>query len=299
MKKKLKEFCQRIGIEYVGIADIGPYYELEKLLKDKVDKELYTGFEESDLKKRIDPKITMENVKSIIVCLFPYFVGNEDHSNISKYTHSIDYHITINNKLQEICDFLSEGIDNFEYKYFTDTGPLVDRYLANISGVGYFGINNNIINDKYGSYVFIGYILNTYPFEIDKPLQKKCIQCMKCIKNCPGEAILGNFEMNPKNCISFISQKKEELSDTEKEILNKNKSVFGCDICQDVCPHNKKIKFTNIKEFNENLMHNLDYEEISNISNKEFKRRYGNRSFSWRGRNIILRNLEIVCPNKK
>ncbi|OPJ55797.1 tRNA epoxyqueuosine(34) reductase QueG [Alkalithermobacter paradoxus] len=293
MKNKLKEFCKSLGIE-VGIAPVKVYKDLENILNERMKKGYYTGLEEKDIKKRVDPKLTMENAKSIIVCLFPYFIGHRKDSNLSKYTHSIDYHIIVNNKLSEIANFLSQNIEGFEYKTFVDNGPLVDRHLANISGLGYFGINNNIINDKYGSYVFIGYMLNNYEFEIDLPLNKTCIKCGECIKKCPGGAILGNFEIDFSRCFAYITQKKGELSDFEKTLFEKNKSIFGCDICQDVCYHNTNIKSTEIDEFRENIISNLDYEEVANMSNKEFKRAYGNRSFSWRGKNIIIRNLELV-----
>lgn len=293
-KEKLKEFCKTIGINCVGIAGIGPYYNLEKILKHKLSNGYVTGMEEPILEKRIDPKLTMPNVKSIIVCAFPYYVGEQDDTNLSKYCYGKDYHIVIKDKLEQICDYLSNEIKNFEYKIFADNGPLVDRYLAYISGVGYFGINNNIITDEYGSYVFIGYIINNYEFYPDEPLPKTCIKCNKCVKYCPGNAILGNFELNPKRCLSYITQKKEELSDEEVISMRDNGKIFGCDICQEVCPHNKNIPLTHISEFTDDIITKLSYEEIDEISNKEFKRRYGKKAFSWRGKNIIKRNLEIV-----
>ncbi|WFD09560.1 tRNA epoxyqueuosine(34) reductase QueG [Tepidibacter hydrothermalis] len=297
MKQKIKQYCKNLKIDYVGIAGIGPYYELEKVLRDKINKGHYTGLEEKDIQKRINPRLTMENVESVIVCLFPYFSGNVENTNISKYTYGLDYHILVKEKLEKLSKMIKKDIDEFEYKIFVDNGPLVDRYLAQISGIGYFGQNNNIINDEYGSYVFIGYIMTNIKLEEDNSLDKTCINCGKCIEKCPGGALLGNFEMNPKKCLSFITQKKEELTDEEKKLFEKNPTVFGCDICQDICPHNKKINTSKIHEFTENLKHNIDYEEINTISNKEFKRRYRDRAFSWRGRKIILRNLEII--NKK
>ncbi|CAH2212313.1 tRNA epoxyqueuosine(34) reductase QueG [Tepidibacter aestuarii] len=297
MKQNIKKYCKDLNIDYVGIAGIGPYYELEKVLKNNIDKGHYTGLEEKDIQKRIDPRLTMENVESVIVCLFPYFSGNVENTNISKYTQGLDYHIVVKEKLEKLSKTIKKDINEFEYKIFVDNGPLVDRYLAQISGLGYFGINNNIINDEYGSYVFIGYIMTNIKLEQDDSLDKTCIQCGKCIRRCPSGALLGNFEMNPKKCLSFITQRKEELTDEEKILFKNNPTVFGCDICQDVCPHNKKINTTKIHEFIENLKHNIDYEEINTISNKEFKRRYRDRAFSWRGRKVILRNLEII--NKK
>ncbi|WP_373599563.1 tRNA epoxyqueuosine(34) reductase QueG [Paraclostridium bifermentans] len=290
----LKEFCKSIGVDTVGVAGIGPYYDLEKIIKKRIDKDYITGMEETVIEKRINPKVTMENVESIIVCAFPYYTEDNNKSNISKYCYGKDYHIVVKEKLEEIAKYISDKTEGFEYMVFVDNGPLVDRYLASISGIGYYGINNNIITDKYGSYVFIGYILNNYKFEVDDKNEKKCINCGKCIDSCPGGAILGSFEFNPKKCLSYITQKKEELDEEEINILNKSNKVFGCDICQDICPHNKNISKTNIKEFYENLMYSLDEDEILNISNKEFKRRYKEKAFSWRGKKIIQRNMEIL-----
>ena len=128
----------------------------------------------------------------------------------------------------------------------------------------------------------------------------KCIKCGKCVKYCPGNALLGNYEMNPKRCLSYITQKKGDLEEEEEKVLKENKKVFGCDICQDICPHNKNIPITSIERFKQDTILKLDAEEINDISNKEFKRRYGNRAFSWRGKNIIKRNINIVSekPNE-
>lgn len=293
-KNKLKEFCKSIGINCVGIAGVGPYHDLENIIKDRTKKDFITGMEETSIEKRINPRASMENAESIIVCAFPYFVEDVVDSNLSKYCYGMDYHIVVKEKLQQIADYIDSETEGFEYMIFADNGPLVDRYLASISGIGYYGINNNIITDEYGSFVFIGYIINNYYFEPDKKIEKSCAKCGKCITSCPGKAILGDFEMNPKKCLSYITQKKEDLSEDEKIALKNNKKIFGCDICQDVCPHNISISKTNIKEFKEELIYNLKQEEINNISNKEFRRRYKEKAFSWRGKKIIQRNIEIL-----
>ncbi|MGL5652544.1 MAG: tRNA epoxyqueuosine(34) reductase QueG [Paraclostridium sp.] len=293
-KNKLKEFCKSIGINCVGIAGVGPYYDLENIIIDRTKKDFITGMEEPSIEKRINPRASMENAESVIVCAFPYFVEDVLDSNLSKYCYGMDYHIVVKEKLQQIADYIDSETERFEYMIFADNGPLVDRYLASVSGIGYYGINNNIITDDYGSFVFIGYIINNYYFEPDKKSEKLCVKCGKCITSCPGKAILGDFEMNPKKCLSYITQKKEDLSEDEKIALKKNQKIFGCDICQDVCPHNRSILKTNIKEFKEGLIYNLKEEEINNISNKEFRRRYREKAFSWRGKKIIQRNIEIL-----
>ena len=299
MKHKLLEYCRGIGIEYAGIAGIGPYHDLEGILRDRIEKGHYTGFEEKELERRIDPSLTMKEVKSIILCLFPYFSGCAEDTNISKYTYSIDYHIVAREKLNLIGKFLKDSIRGFEYMSFVDSGPLVDRYLASISGLGFYGINSHIINDKYGSYFFIGYILSNYGFEPDKRDDRTCIRCGECVRRCPGNAILGDFNINPGRCISYITQKKGELSEEEIRILKNNHMVFGCDICQEVCPHNRGAKHTNMKEFKENLIYKLDYDEICGMTNKEFKRKYGDRAFSWRGKGILIRNFEYLDKKRE
>lgn len=294
MKDKLKKFCLSQGIEYIGIAPPGPYNELAELLARRINEGHYTGFEEKDLEKRINPRLTLGDAESVIVCLFPYFIGHIIDANLSKSSFSLDYHLIIKNKLENIGQYLKDEIKDFRYKAFVDNGPLADRYLAYLSGLGFFGINSHIITDKYGSYVFIGYIINNYPFQFDKPQNRSCIRCGACVKACPGSAILGNFDINPLVCRSYITQKKDELSPGEINILKKNNLVFGCDICQDVCPHNSGIYCTEIKEFKENIKYSIEYSELQEISNKEFLRRYKNRTFSWRGKKILMRNFEHI-----
>lgn len=294
MKKTLQKFCNSLNIECVGIAPTGPYVELEKIIKARIENNQYTEFEETCLSKRIDPRLSMADVQSVVVCLFPYYVGERAKSNIAKYTYAFDYHKVAKDKLEQIGEFLTERIPGFHYQAFVDTGPLVDRYMAYLAGLGFYGLNNHIISDAYGSYVLIGYMLTNHPFEIDHPLKRSCMQCGKCIRTCPGQAILGDFVIDPRSCRSYLSQKKGELTAAERTIIKKDKLVFGCDVCQDVCPHNHKIAVTTMAEFQENILSELSYEELLTISNKEFMRRYGNRAFSWRGRKLIMRNFEYL-----
>lgn len=294
MKEKLIKFCKSIQIEYVGVVGTGPYEDFGEIWKRQIERGYATGFEEKDFGRRVDPSLTLPHVKSVIVCLFPYCVGTPDESNLSKYVYAVDYHIIIKEKLIKIGEFLNENIDGFQYKSYVDAGPLNERHLAYKAGLGFRGINGHIINGKYGSYVFIGYIINNHPFVPDRPNEDICIKCNKCIESCPGQCILGDFTINPLKCKSYITQKKGDLQPEEIEILKKNQLVWGCDICQNVCPHNENIEETQIEEFKTNLIHNLDCREISQISHREFDKKYKDRAFAWRGKKILKRNCDIL-----
>lgn len=294
MKGILREFCSSIQIQSMGIAPIGPYLELGEILQARRIQGQYTEFEEQDIAKRIDPRLLMEDVQSIIVCVFPYRVGIKAEPNLAQYTYALDYHILIKNKMEQIGAFLTAKIEGFSYQAFADTGPLVDRYLAYLAGLGFYGMNNQMITEQYGSYIVIGYMLTNHVFEYDVPLDRACLQCGRCQQACPGQAILGDFGFDPLRCRSYLTQKKGELRDDEIRIIRKNDLVFGCDVCLDVCPHNQGRKGTVIQEFQEGIMPRIEYEELAGISNKEFMRRYGKRAFSWRGRKLLMRNFEYL-----
>lgn len=380
IKEKLKDICACLNIEYVGIAPPGPYGELAEILGRAVKGDGRPRFSEEEIIAKTDPRAVIADVKSIIVCLFPYYtfpgvsitsldthvadpgtavtysdatVANSDAdimnsnpaitnsnpavtnsnpaitnsnpaitnpgadaadpdtgntvsgagitdstpsktaANISMHAWGRDYHKVVREILDKIGRQLSKHIENFKYVPFTDTGPLADRYLAYLAGLGFYGRNNFIINEKYGSYVFIGYMLTNYPFEPDKPLNATCLGCGQCIENCPGSAIPENDKgLVVEKCVSYITQKKGSLTDDEKSLLRSTGMVYGCDICQLSCPHNRKAAETPIPEFSQDQVRSLAMDDLG-LTNKEFKGKYGNRAFAWRGRKVLERNIRI------
>ncbi len=232
--------------------------------------------------------VTGENYSSVIVALFPYYCGEPEDSNISMYTHGYDYHSVIKSVLNNVCE--TAGLK--EYKIHSDIGPSIERTLAVNSGLCFLGKNGMCINQKYGSYFFIGYIVCTEALSADKPNDKSCLGCMKCIAACPGKALSEGFA--EERCLSAITQKRGALSDLEAELIRNNNTAFGCDICQKVCPHNANVPRSEIAEFTTDLIPRLELSEIQAMSNRDFMKKYKNRSFAWRGKKVIERNLKII-----
>ena len=122
------------------------------------------------------------------------------------------------------------------------------------------------------------------------------MNCMRCVNECPGNALLDGFDIS--RCLSHITQKRGELTEWETELVRDSGSVFGCDICQKVCPHNRGVTHSDISLFTEDRITNLSLDDIDKLSNKAFREKYGNRAFSWRGKGVLCRNLQIINPGE-
>ncbi len=290
MKEEILNFSRKFDIEYTGIAPVMYYDELEKRILEREKKYGLSEFEEKDVSIRTNPLITYPWAKSIIVCLFPYYTGEDKDANVSKYAKIPDYHKVAKNKLNAICDFIKEK-QNARCECFSDTGVLHDRYLAYLAGLGFFGLNTCLINEKYGSFFFIGYIITDLELTPDKPQDIECEKCKKCVSACPGCAIDGDFHINVQNCVSYITQLKK-LTLEQTQILKGQNMVYGCDKCQDICPHNQNPVKTPIAEFYEKKEAVLKKTDVENMSNKEFRKKFGDFPFSWRGKGTILKNFD-------
>lgn len=252
-------------------------------LRGKVtDSTCFSGVDED---KRINPFLIMESAKTIITYVVSY--KSDLPGNISSYAYGRDYHLVLREIGNIGIDILKEH--GFSGVSFADTGDLPERYLAYLSGLGVIGKNHSLIHPKLGSFVFIGYIITDGVFEADKPIDGDCKNCGKCIESCPTKALTtGDFT----KCLSFITQKKGELEEAEEELIRKSGCIWGCDICQKVCPHNEGVPSAENVNFKEDLITNLHIPE--DISNAQFKREFGDRAFSWRGKNVLIRNQRIV-----
>lgn len=223
------------------------------------------------------------NAKSVIVACFPYLLDKSEYINlnISKYAVVSDYHEAVLSRLEKAVTELKKLFPENEFSAFADNSPVPEVRAACLAGLGVRGMNSLLITEKYGSYVFIGEIVTDVELRHDEHSQKSCIKCGKCIKACPSSAIKENgFDRNI--CLSEITQKKGELSEKEIALMRKCGCVWGCDICQDVCPMNENAAVTEIEDFL-----SLPVSHVSEGCSLE------KRAYEWRGRKVIERNIAI------
>lgn len=225
-----------------------------------------------------------ENAQSVIVVLFPYYLGEDAYegSDISKYAVVPDYHNTVVGILQDAARRLKEAYPEEEFVVFSDNSPIPEVKAATLAGLGVKGLNGLFINKDFGSWIFIGEIVTTKKYEYPViSASTMCIECRKCIVSCPTKAIDENG-VNPTECLSYITQKKGALSTEQEALIKESGCAWGCDICQNVCPMNKGVKTQPLDSFREGAQTKARDTDISD------------RAYAWRGEKVIKRNLDIL-----
>ncbi len=197
---------------------------------------------ENHLEKRLDPVLLSEGAKSVIVVLHNYFTNAKQADpqapRISKYAYGKDYHRIIRKKLRQLLAAIESETGPVNGRCFVDSAPVLERALGRNAGLGWIGKNSLLLNRKNGSFFFIGVIISDLELQYDKPVGDYCGDCTRCIDACPTGAIVADKTVDSRRCISYltIEYRKEKLPD---EFAGKMENrVFGCDICQDVCPWN-------------------------------------------------------------
>lgn len=280
-KAELKKYARELKISDIGVCSA-------EALREKTPPERNI---DTPLMPKKDTETVNEIVsyaKSVIMCAFNYYYPSKAGS-ISFYARGLDYHSVVKTKLTALCEKIKNEHGDFKSYIFCDSSPFSEKYLAYMSGLGFIGDNHLLIHPDFGSYVFLGGIATDIEIEADKPLDTGCSHCGLCKKSCPGKVFDENAGFY--NCVSYLTQKKGELDENEKASLKKSGRVWGCDICSMVCPHNKNAQKTDICEF---LPTAEDIDEKYLESNKIFKEKYGGHAFSWRGKNVIKRNIDIL-----
>ncbi len=273
-----------LGFDLVGFARAEVLYEETKFL----EKWLASGYQagmsymERNIEKRKNTANILSEVKSVISLGTNYYT-DENYSNdneygkVSRYGWGTDYHLIIWKKLDELETELKKIDPNFDCKSYVDTGPVMDKVWANKAGLGWLAKNSNIINKEFGSWIFLSTLITNYEFEYNVPVEDLCGSCTACIDACPTQAIVEPYVVDSNKCISYLTI--ENKGDIPVSFEGKfDNWLFGCDVCQDVCPWNIKFsQVTSEKSFypvNENKEIKLD--KIAKMEQMEFKNRFNN-----------------------
>ncbi|MEO6870576.1 MAG: tRNA epoxyqueuosine(34) reductase QueG [Ginsengibacter sp.] len=297
----VKATALSLGFDYCGIAKAETLDEDARKLERWLSKG-YNGtmsYMENYFDLRIDPSKLVPGAKSVITLLLNYFPKEQqktDAPQISKYAYGNDYHEVIKKKLNNFLQLLKENIGEVHGRGFTDSAPVLERSWAVRSGLGWVGKNGNFITKQNGSFFFIATLIIDLELEADNPFIKDyCGSCTRCIDNCPTEAILPDKVIHGSKCISYFTiELKDLLIPSEMKGKFENK-MFGCDICQDVCPWNRFSKPTNEIEFtplNEVLNFSKnDWEELTEESFKIIFKKSPLKRSKFQG---IKRNLKFL-----
>ncbi len=219
---------------------------------------------------------------SVLVFLIPYRTDEEEKTNLSMYARSRDYHLFTQELEDALFTALSAQFPNAHFALFCDHSPIDERDAAMKCGLGVIGDNHLLITPKYGSYVFLGALFTDLALEFDALIEENpgCLHCGACEKACPSR----------ENCLSAITQKKGELTAKEADLMRKTGTVWGCDICQIVCPMNRDKEETIIPFFRAARVAFLTKEALDGMDEETFKA----RAYAWRGRKTIERNLDLI-----
>ncbi|MBD0833488.1 tRNA epoxyqueuosine(34) reductase QueG [Aestuariibaculum sediminum] len=293
----IKTEAKRLGFLSCGISRAGFLEEeaprLEKWLNKNMHGEM--SYMENYFDKRLDPTKLVEGSKSVISLLLNYYPEHKqvdgEAPKISKYAYGTDYHFVIKDKLKVFLNFINDEIGEVNGRAFVDSAPVLDKAWAAKSGLGWVGKNSNLITRQVGSFYFIAELIVDLELEYDAPTTDHCGTCTKCIDACPTQAIKEPYVVDGSKCISYFTIELKDQIPTEFKGQFDN-WMFGCDVCQDVCPWNRFSKGHNEPLFNPHpellTMSKRDWEEITQeVFSKIFKKSAVKRTkFSGLKRNI-------------
>ncbi len=308
LKAKIIRKSRELGIDKIGFTTAAPFAHLEASLVEQKAKGHTTGFEHENIQERIYPDKIFENPQSIISIALAYptklkskpqKIPGEKRGSFARVSWGTDYHVILNKKLAELITYIqSISQEELSFKPIVDTGELIDVVVAQRAGLGFIGKNGLLITEEFGSYVYLGEIITNIPFDPDTPIENQCGECTRCIDLCPTSALLGDGRMNGQRCLSYQTQTKGMMP---KEFRPKIRTIiYGCDICQEVCPYNKgkDVHFHAEMEPDPEIVKPL-LKPLLTISNKEFKEKFGHLSGAWRGKKPLQRNAIIALANAR
>jgi epoxyqueuosine reductase len=300
-KQLIKSKAAELGFFHCGFSKADFLEEeaprLESWLKHNFQGKM--SYMENHFDKRLDPRLLVDGANTVISLLLNYFPSetqkDADAPKISKYAYGEDYHFVIKDKLHELIQFMHDEIGEVNGRAFVDSAPVMDKVWAKKSGLGWIGKNTNLIHPKEGSFFFIAELITDLQIEPDGPIKDYCGSCTRCIDACPTEAIVQPYLVDGSKCISYLTiELKDEI--LPKEFAGKMENwMFGCDVCQDVCPWNRFAKATTEERFQPALsLLDLTKSDWGNLEKETFQNLFKNSAVKRTKFSGLKRNIQFL-----
>lgn len=307
LKQAIIKASSEIGIDKIGFTTADDFEQLRPSLVAQKANGHTTGFEHQNLDERLNPDLIFDQPQSIIAIALAYPTRMKQRPPRTEYRRGQfaraswgeDYHQILREKMTALIEkikTLAAADLTVDFKPMVDTGELIDVAVAQRAGLGFIGLNGLLITPEFGSYVYLGEIITNLKFTPDQPMASQCGTCRRCIEACPPQALLGDGRLNGQRCLSYQTQTKG-LMPAEFRPLIRN-VIYGCDICQIVCPFNKGKDFhfhADMEPDPEAVMPELV--PLLTINNHDFKVKFGPMAGSWRGKKPLQRNAIIALVN--
>jgi epoxyqueuosine reductase len=297
--QKIKAEAKRLGFFACGVSQTRYLYEeaenLQKWLKSGSHGEM--NYMENHFDKRLDPRLLVPGAKSIISVLYNYFPQEQQQDDsapiLSKYAYGEDYHFVLKDKMKQLFTFMKTIIGDVQGRIFTDSAPVLDKKWAEISGIAWRGKHSNMLT-RQGSFFFIGELIIDAELDYDEPMKNYCGTCTRCIDACPTKAITEPYVVDGSKCISYFTIELKGKIPEEMKGQFENR-VFGCDICQDVCPYNKNPWPHSEKRFipPPGLLQMVKHEWYS-LSQSDFNTLFSKSAVLRTGYSGLKRNLDFL-----
>jgi epoxyqueuosine reductase len=300
---QIKNKAEELGFFSCGISKVefleSEAGHLETWLKKGMHGKMH--YMENHFEKRLNPALLVDGAKSVVSVLLNYFPKEDIFKNeklkISKYAYGEDYHLVIKEKLSALTDFIKSLTGDLSIRSFTDSAPVLEKAWAKKSGLGWIGKNGNLITQKVGSFYFLGEIILDLELDYDGATTDHCGTCTRCIDACPTEAIVQPYVVDGSKCISYLTiELKDQFIPVEFSGKMQN-WVYGCDICQDVCPWNSFATPTNESLFEPTVAMNVDV--LSNLTEDQFRDFFKFSPIKRTKYEGLIRNIQFIDSEKK
>lgn len=300
--EKIKEEAIRLGFDACGICQAVDSGEEENYMQWLADDcQASMKYMERNIDKRLDPRLLVDGAKSIISVALNYYPHHKQSAHAPQfayYAYGKDYHDVVRGKLKLLFEFIRQTHPEVTGRYFSDSAPVLERFWAAQAGIGFVGKNTLLIIPSKGSFFFLGELIIDLELDYDTPITENCGSCTRCLNACPTGAIEMGYRVNAEKCISY--QTIENRGEISAEIAPRLKNyVFGCDICQKVCPWNRIATPHNTSEFmpSDEFL-SIDLKKLTEMDEEEYKKLFRGSAVKRTKYTGLKRNVNAISKNR-